>query len=71
MKRETSTLRSRAPDGGVHLRSTTGVRPSSGAAASDLPGTCESAETPFLSNHAAPEDGRTPVQAGLDARGTP
>ncbi len=44
--------------------SATGVRPSPGAASSNLPGTLESSKTPLLSEIAAPEDGRTPTQAG-------
>ena len=38
-----------------------GVRPSSGAAASDPPSTLETSKTPLLADVAAPEDGRTPV----------
>ena len=38
-----------------------GVRPSSGAAASDRPSTLETSKTPLLADVAAPEDGRTPV----------
>ena len=38
-----------------------GVRPSSGAAASDPPSTLESSETQLLADVAAPEDGRTPA----------
>jgi hypothetical protein len=54
---------------GAHLCGTTGVRPSPGAASSDPASTCEKSKTPLLPNHAAPEDGRTPVQPGLDAGG--
>src|ERR1017187_7248752 len=39
-----------------------GVRPSSGAAGSDLPGTLESPYTTPQADIAAPEDGRTPAQ---------
>ena len=38
-----------------------GVRPSSGAAASESPSPQETSETTLLSNAAAPEDGRTPA----------
>jgi hypothetical protein len=38
-----------------------GVRPSSGAAASDLPGALEDPKTSLLADLAAPGDGRTPL----------
>jgi hypothetical protein len=44
----------------AHPRCTAGVRPSSGAASSDLPGTLENLKEPLSPDVAAPEDGRTP-----------
>jgi alpha-L-rhamnosidase len=46
-----------------------GVRPSSGAAGSDLPGALESPYTTPHADVAAPEDGRTPVQSPAIPRG--
>ena len=45
-----------------------GVRPSSGAAALDLPGALECFETLSLADVAAPEDGRTPAVGSAKAR---
>ena len=42
---------------------------SSGAAGSHPASTGESSETPLLPDHAAPEDGRSPVQAVRNAGG--
>ena len=53
----------------AHLCGTTGERPSSGAAGSELSSTIETSKTPLLSDVAAPEDGRSPVRH-LDAGGT-
>ena len=47
----------------------TGVRPSPGAASSDLSGTLESSRNPLLSDNAAPGDGRTPAQGGFPVDG--
>ena len=44
----------------VHLESTTGARPSSGAASSDWTGAEEYSGAPVLAEVAAPEDGRAP-----------
>jgi hypothetical protein len=53
----------------AHLYVTTGVRPSPGAAGPDLPITVESSTMPLVPDVAAPGDGRTPGQPGLDAGG--